>query len=232
VGVEVWATAILPGSVMAGDSQDRDAQDGDDHDRDDWRERAAAGDPQASRQLIERLYPLVAKIVRAYVPRDICQEDWEQEVFMRVFARLDQFRSDAPLEHWVSRIAVNVCVDALRTRRRRRELRWADLSPQEAELVRGAAAGQSASSQFEAASARELAGKMLDALSAEDRVIVQMIDMEQQSVADVARLTGRSPTGVKVRAFRARRKLRKMFERLADQGIDAEASNEKENLPR
>ncbi len=96
--------------------------------------------------------------------------------------------------------------------------------------MRSAASGQAAVSQFEAASARELAGKMLDALSAEDRVIVQMIDMEQQSVADVARLTGRSPTGVKVRAFRARRKLRKLFERLADQRNDGAASNEKENL--
>jgi RNA polymerase sigma-70 factor (ECF subfamily) len=203
---------------------------GDFQDRDDCLPQAVAGDPQAGRQLVERLYPLVAKIVRAYVPADSCQEDWEQEVFMRVFARLDQFRSDAPLEHWVSRIAVNTCIDALRTRRRRQELRWSDLSPQEAELVRNAAAGQSTGSQFEAASARELAGKLLDALSAEDRVIVQMIDMEQQSVAEVARLTGRSATGVKVRAFRARRKLRKIFQRLADQERVAEIPNEKERL--
>ena len=62
--------------------------------------------------------------------------------------------------------------------------------------------------------------------SAEDRVIVQMIDMEQQSVAEVARLTGRTVTGVKVRAFRARRKLRKMFQHLVDQRQAAEVSRE------
>jgi RNA polymerase sigma-70 factor (ECF subfamily) len=204
---------------------------GDSQDQDDCLLQAMAGDLQASRRLVERLYSLVSKIVRAYVPPESCQEDWEQEVFLRVFARISQFRSDSPLEHWVARIAVNTCVDALRTRRRRRELRWSDLSAQEADAVRDAASGQNATSQFEAASARELAGKLLDALSADDRVIVQMIDMEQQSVADVARLTGRTVTGVKVRAFRARRKLQKLFQHLIDQQPATEADREKKESP-
>jgi RNA polymerase sigma-70 factor (ECF subfamily) len=202
---------------------------GDFPDEDECLTQAIAGNSQASRKLVERLYPLVAKIVRAYVPPDRSQEDWEQEVFMRVFARLDQFLGRAPLQHWVSRIAVHTCVDALRVRRRRRELRWSDLSPQEAELLRHAAAGQPGGSHVELVGARELAGKLLDALTAEDRVIVQMIDMEQRSVAEVARLTGRSISGVKVRAFRARRKLRQMFDGLIDQGHAAETFHAQEN---
>jgi RNA polymerase sigma-70 factor (ECF subfamily) len=183
---------------------------------------AVAGDELAAQRLIEALYPLVARIVRAYVPRNEPQTEWEQEVFLRFFARLPQYRAQAPLEHWVSRLAVNVCLDALRAcRRRRRELRWADLSSGEIDMVL-AAAQSSDASHVAATAARELADKLLDTLSADDRIIVQMIDLEERSVAEVAGLTGRTQTGVKVRVFRARRKLRQAYERLLTDEMPAE----------
>jgi RNA polymerase sigma-70 factor (ECF subfamily) len=174
-------------------------------------ELARRQNPQAAGRLVREMYPLVAKIVRAYVPEANLQEEWEQEVFLRLFARLHQYRAAAEFEHWLARIAVNVCIDALRARRRRSELRWSDLSEPEAEIVR-AAAGAAGTSVPDALAARELAYKMLDTLPADDRVIVQMLDMESRSVAEVAELTGRTRTGVKVRALRARRKLRALFE--------------------
>jgi len=180
-------------------------------------QRALAGDQAAARELIERLYPLVSKIVRAHVPDRHQQEEWEQEVFLRMFDRLPQYRGDAPLEHWLAKISVHVCLDALRSRRRRPELRWADLSPEEADLVQTAPDRHAPANNGQALAARELAQKMLDTLEPDDRLIVQMIDMEDRSVADVARLTGRSQTAVKVRAFRARRKLRSVWRRLIDE---------------
>ena len=170
---------------------------------------------QAAAELVREMYPLVAKIVRAYVPEANLRQEWEQEVFLRLFARLHQYRAAAEFEHWLARIAVNVCIDALRARRRRSELRWSDLSAPEAEIVREAV-GPASASVSDALAARELAYKMLDTLPADDRVIVQMLDMESRSVAEVAQLTGRTRTGVKVRALRARRKLRAQFEKLYD----------------
>lgn len=184
----------------------------------DWRglvDRTLCNDAAAARELVAALYPLVTKIVRAYVPEVSVQEEWEQEVYLRVFSRLSQFRHDAPLEHWVSRLAVNVCVDALRARRRRPELRWSDLSIAEAEVV--AQTAQLAATSEHAAAARELAIKLLETLAPEDRVIVQMLDMDGRSVAEIASLTGRSAAAVKVRAYRARRKLRAVLERLTDE---------------
>jgi len=180
--------------------------------------RVVAGDEQAARELVERLWPLVIRIVRGHLPRRGSEEDLSQEVFMKVFARIDQWRADQPLEHWVSRVAVNTCLDALRWQKRRPEVRWADLSETEAEMLDHVLRDESETASGDAVAARELAGKLLETLKPADRLVVTMMDMEGRSVADVQRHTGWSATLVKVRAFRARRKLRKAFEELERTG--------------
>ncbi len=181
----------------------------------EWIAQVQAGDEAAAARLVERLYPLASKIVRSYLPRGWPEEDLLQDVFLRVFAKLDQYRADAPLEHWVSRVAVRVCVDALRAApRRRRELRWSDLDEREAAIVREAAQAEQGTKPLNALSARELVDKILDMLPAEDRVILTMLDMQQHSVAEVASTLGRTKVSVKVRAMRARRKVRGVLEQL------------------
>ena len=62
------------------------------------------GNESACRELVEHLYPAVIRIVRAHLPRREMEEDLDQEVFMKMFARLSQYRQNVPLQHWVSRI--------------------------------------------------------------------------------------------------------------------------------
>jgi RNA polymerase sigma-70 factor (ECF subfamily) len=176
--------------------------------------RVVAGDEAAAREMVERLWPLVIRIVRGHLPRRSSEEDLSQEVFMKVFARLEQWRADQPLEHWVSRVAVTTCLDALRWQKRRPELRWADLSETEAEVLDNVLHDESDTESGDAVAAKELAHKLLGTLKPADRLVLTMMDMEGRSVADVQRHTGWSATLVKVRAFRARRKLRKAFEEL------------------
>ncbi len=173
--------------------------------------RVVAGDEPAASEMVERLWPMVIRIVRRHLPRRGSEEDLSQEVFMKVFARLDQWRADQPLEHWVSRVAVNTCLDALRWQKRRPEVRWADLSETEAEVLDNVLHDASESSSGDQVAARELAHMLLETLKPADRLVLVMMDMEGRSVADVQRHTGWSATLVKVRAFRARRKLRKAF---------------------
>lgn len=171
-------------------------------------------DEAAARRLVEGLYPMVIRIVRGHLPRRVSEEDLAQEVFMKVFARIEQWRAHMPFSHWVSRVAVTTCLDALRHQKRRPELRWADLSESEAGMLDHVLhderdGGRQAE---EALAARELVGQLLDTLNPADRLVLTMMDMEGRSVADVQAVTGWSATLVKVRAFRARRKLRKTFE--------------------
>jgi len=177
-----------------------------------------AADESAARELVEGLHPLVMRIVRAHLPRRSSEEDLAQEVFMKVFTRIDQWRAEMPFEHWVSRVAVTTCLDALRHQQRRPELRWSDLSEAEAAALQNVLTeeGDDASSS-DAVSDRELAHKLLDTLKPTDRLVLTMMDMEGRSIAEVHAATGWSATVIKVRAFRARRKLRKAFERLEAQ---------------
>jgi RNA polymerase sigma-70 factor (ECF subfamily) len=171
-------------------------------------------DERAAGELVAVLYPLVGRIVRGHLPRRIAEEDLMQEVFMKMFARIEQWQARMPFEHWVSRVAVTTCLDALRHQKRRPEVRWADLSEREAEVLDHVLQDETVGGSDDALGSRELAHKLLDTLNPADRLVLTMMDMEGRSVADVSATTGWSATLVKVRAFRARRKLRKAFEML------------------
>src|SRR5207237_9367355 len=68
--------------------------------------RVRERDEDAARSLFNELYPLVMKLVRSHLPRRTSEEDLAQMVFMKVFAKIDQFSGTVPFEHWVARIAV------------------------------------------------------------------------------------------------------------------------------
>jgi RNA polymerase sigma-70 factor (ECF subfamily) len=176
--------------------------------------RVRVRDQAAARELVDHLYPLVMRIVRAHLPRRLSEEDLAQETFLKMFSRLDQYRGSVPFTHWVSRIALTTCIDQLRAQRRRPELRWADLSQEEADVLDAVTADDRSQGPDEALAARELVQRLLDQLNPADRMVVQMRDLEQKTVAEISALTGWSEALVKVRAFRARRKLQKLFREL------------------
>lgn len=181
--------------------------------------RVREQDDEAARALVERLYPLVLRIVRSHLPRRTMEEDLAQEVFVKLFSRLDQYqdRAGIPFEHWVSRLAVRTCLDALRAERRRPEWRWSDLSPEEAAWLEFVLADETTPPDTAAASAREVVERLLGQLPPDDRLVLMLLDLEQRSVKEIAQVTGWSGALVKVRAFRARRKLRKLAEVLKAQ---------------
>jgi RNA polymerase sigma-70 factor (ECF subfamily) len=178
--------------------------------------RVRSGDQNACSSLVEHLYPLVIRIVRARLPRRVQEEDLAQEVFIKMFHRLDQYQGKMPFPNWVSRIAVTTCIDHLRAQKRRPEYRWADLSESEADFLQAVSRDDSAEDPAEAVTARELVDKMLQTLGAKDRTVISMLDLEQKSLAEISALTGWSQTMIKVRAFRARKKLRAAFQRLQE----------------
>ena len=183
------------------------------------------GDEDAARLLVVHLRPLVARIVRAHLPRRLAEEDLQQEIFLKMFTRLDQYRGPQPFAHWVSRLALTTCLDALRAQGRRPELRWADLSEEQAAVLDRLHADAPAESATGVAggggdAARELVNELLATLPAADRTVITLLDLQQHSVAEVCALTGWGASHVKVRAFRARRKLRQRLENLERAGRD------------
>jgi RNA polymerase sigma-70 factor (ECF subfamily) len=177
-------------------------------------ERVRRRDQTAARELVEHLYPMVIRIVRARLPRRVPEEDLAQEIFLKMFSRLEQYHGAVPFSHWVSRIAVTTCIDHLRAQQRRPEFRMADLSENEANMIDAITTNENSASPDEALEAHELVHKLLNQLKPEDRMVIQFLDLEQKTIAEISELTGWNTSLVKVRAFRARRKLHKLFEEL------------------
>jgi RNA polymerase sigma factor (sigma-70 family) len=180
-------------------------------------ERVRQRDQAAARELVEHLYPLVIRIVRSHLPRRVAEEDLAQDIFLKMFTRLAQYQGNVPFPHWVSRIAVTTCIDQLRAQKRRPEFRWADLSENEAEVLDHVLSDTTAEAPSDSLAARELVNRLLDQLGPEDRTVIRLLDLEQKSVAEIAALTGWGQSMIKVRAFRARRKLQKLFQELQTQ---------------
>jgi len=175
-------------------------------------------DEQAARQLVERLYPLVIKIVRAHGSSRLAEEDLAQEIFLKVFSRLEQYRGEGAFEHWVARVAVGTCLNALRWQKARPELRWADLTDDEAQALTAGLEGDEIPAD-RAVAARDLVEKLLECLSPPDRMIIRLLDLEERSVEEVSRLTGWGKSRIKVRAFRARLKLKQQLRKLQKNGM-------------
>src|SRR5215470_3413101 len=90
----------------------------------------AAGDEIAARRLLQYFHPFVLKLVRSHLPRRMSEEDLTQMIFIKIFRNLDRYSGKVPLEHWISRIAINTCLNELRAEKRRPEWRLSDFDPE------------------------------------------------------------------------------------------------------
>ncbi len=173
-----------------------------------------SGDEQAARVLLEQLYPLVLRLVRSHQARRTSEEDLCQMIFVRIFQRLDQYAGIAPLEHWVSRIAINTCLNQIEAERIRPELRYADLGEEQAEAVEKLTSSTAELPEQNRSAARELVGQLLAQLEPRDRLIITLLHLEERSVAEIKALTGWNTAVIKVRAFRARQRLKRLYAQL------------------
>ena len=172
-------------------------------------------DDEAARELVRQLYPLVAKLVRAHRPRRTAEEDLCQMIFIKIFQKLPQFSGTVPLEHWVSRIAVNTCLNQIAAERVRPELRYADLSEEERAVVEKLNTTSDELAPDASLASGELVEQLLTGLKPAERLVIDLLHLQGKSVAEIKEITGWSGVLVKVRAFRARKKMRHMFEAIS-----------------
>ena len=172
-------------------------------------------DDEAARTLVRQLYPLVAKVVRAHRPRRTAEEDLCQMIFIKVFQKLSQFSGKVPLEHWVSRIAVNTCLNQIESERVRPELRHADLSEEERAVVENLASSSDELSPDRRFASRQLVEHLLAALKPVERLAIDLLYLQGRSVEEIHKITGWSTALVKVRAFRARRKMKNQLAKIS-----------------
>lgn len=175
---------------------------------------ALKGDPASFEPLVHKYSPRVFATARRYARRESEVEDIVQEVWFKAYQKLGSFRAEAPFEHWLMRLAVRTCYDFLRGHQRNRETTFSELTePENDWLDRFVANPDDAAENTDAA--RALVDRLLSQLTPPARLVITMLEIEEKSVKEIARLTGWSVPLVKVRAFRARAEMRKYLARIA-----------------
>jgi len=172
------------------------------------------GDTASFEPLVEKYSPRVFAMARRYARRESEVEDVVQEIWLKAFQKLGSFRGEAPFEHWLMRLAVRTCYDFLRGHRRNRETTFSELSEPETDWL-DRCVNDPGSAGENAEAARLLVERVLEKLSPAARLVITLLEIEDRSVKEIAKLTGWSVPLVKVRAFRARAEMRKILARMA-----------------
>ena len=160
-----------------------------------WIEASRGGDRAAFEALVKRYERRVFRLAGRFFRRPEELEDVAQETFLTVWRKLDKYSARAPFEHWLTRVCLNCCYARFRKRR-----------PDEVhdEIPDVPVAGEDTGARLDAE-------RLLAPLDPEDRFVLQLLHGEGWTVAEISNKLGWSRSKVKVRAHRARRKLRSLL---------------------
>jgi len=178
---------------------------------------AREGDESAFEEIMRRYSRRVFHYASKFFRQRSLVEEAAQEVFLKAFTELDSYEGRGSMEGWLTRITTNTCLNMLRSSKRRPELIASDLTDDESAWLdnnMAKAATERHKSNERSLVAADLAGRVLETLAPNDRLVLTLIDGEDASVKDVAEMTGWSESKVKVQAFRARRRMREAVEKL------------------
>ena len=163
--------------------------------------------------LIQRYQPKIFATARKHARRESEVEDIVQEIFIKTFQNLGKYRAEAPFQHWLMRIAVRTCYDFLRRHQRNREANFSEITEEDADFL-DRYVSDSLSDDLHTDAVRTLIHDILERLPAPLRMVITLQSIEGKSVQEIADLTGWSIANVKVRAHRARKEMRKMFDKI------------------
>lgn len=177
-------------------------------------ELVLAGDTSAFEQLFDRHKRMVGGLASRYFRRHEDIEELVQTSFAKAYTELGKFNGkyDRSFASWLGRITINTCFDQLRVKRRRPEMLDCELSEEESVTLIDSLSHESG--HTEDLQMRDLAEKLLASLLPQDRALLEMLYKDEMSVAEIADVMGTSQSNVKVRAWRARRQLRKIAGKL------------------
>ncbi|HYP29640.1 MAG TPA: sigma-70 family RNA polymerase sigma factor [Blastocatellia bacterium] len=167
--------------------------------------------------MVRRYSPRVFQVAGRFFRQRAQVEEAAQEAFLRAYTQLSSFEGKGSFEGWLTRLTTNLCLNMVRSAKRRPESTAADLSEDESDWLENRLADVSTArheSSERGRAAADLAEKVLNDMSPDDRLVLMMIDGEENSVKEVSEMTGWSESKVKTQAFRARRRMREAVESL------------------
>ena len=170
--------------------------------------RAQAEDQEAYEELVRRHQHRVFAVAGGILRRREDVEDIAQQVFVKAYFSLKRFDQRAAFSTWLYKITVNECWDLLRKKKVRPLVYESDLSEEQArQIVTAEAKGAIAPDISERLEARQRVEQLLEGLDERDRLMLVLKEVEGFSIEEVAEVLDLNANTVKVRLFRARRRI-------------------------
>jgi RNA polymerase sigma-70 factor (ECF subfamily) len=170
-------------------------------------QRIRHGAPDDFAEIVRRHQALVFAILHRY-ERDFQKvEDLAQDTFVKAWRFLDQYDGRAPLQHWISKIALRVALDHLRREKRvRAELALSSLGEDALDWLRDPGEER----QIAPRQAAELLDLAMRELSPEDRQVITLLEIEGRSVKEICELTDSSSDKIRTEKMNDK-KLKQLF---------------------
>ena len=167
--------------------------------------KAQAGDTEAFGRLVKQQSPKLFPVAYRLTGNEAIAEDVVQEAFIRAYTRLDRFDGRAAFGTWLYRITVNCAMDAMRKKKRNRELDELDTVLEERQPMTGEAGPQRLAMSREIT---EEIDRVLDTMTSMERTAFVLKHFEERSLAEIAETMDLGINAVKHAIFRAVKKLR------------------------
>ena len=170
--------------------------------------RAQQEDQEAFEELLRRHQHRVFAVAGGILRRREDVEDIAQQVFVKAYFSLKRFDQRAAFSTWLYKITVNECWDMLRKKKVRPLVYESDLSEEQAKQVIAAAGKNSSGPDIsDTLEARERVERLLEGLDERDRLMLILKEVEGFAVEEIAEVLDLNANTVKVRLFRARRRI-------------------------
>jgi len=170
--------------------------------------RAQGEDQEAFEELLRRHQHRVFAVAGGILRRREDVEDIAQQVFVKAYFSLKRFDQRAAFSTWLYKITVNECWDLLRKKKVRPLVYESDLSEEQAKQVIAAEGKNSSGPDIrDRLEARERVERLLDGLDERDRLMLILKEVEGFAVEEIAEVLDLNANTVKVRLFRARRRI-------------------------
>ena len=168
------------------------------------------GNESAFRFLIAKHQRLVLHVVGRVVQQQADAEDVCQEVFMKVFRKIDRFRGDSKLSTWIATIAYNTSISYVRKQGRHRELSY----DEEPLLVNLEKEQVFLHKTVEKEEAKKYLLQLIEKLPVNYRTVLTLYHLEEFSYKEIEEITGMPEGTVKSYLSRARKILKEKLEEM------------------
>jgi RNA polymerase sigma factor (sigma-70 family) len=175
----------------------------------------AGGDRMVFEALMRRHNRRLYRLARATLRDDAEAEDALQEAYLSAYRNIGQFRGEASLSTWLSRMVLNECLGRLRKSARRQNV--VPMVPSDPDMdIMTPDDSDIPDKALVRSEMRSLIERKLDALPEDFRTVFVLRAVEELSVEETAACLGIPPATVRSRHFRARSLLREALAREID----------------